>query len=515
MSTMTTTETSRLVLIASAVAAMALGGAIALTEASPAAAADGCDDGVETDYNGDGYPDLAVGDPSATVDGKANAGTLTISYGSSSSNVGGGTQETLTEDDLGTFSGSDAGDRFAFALASADLDCDGYTDLLASAPYENVGGMADAGMVNVLWGNPFGLFSAGTEYTTASFGMAVAAGDHFGWSIDALEDVGQGGTPAPDAFALAIGVPGRDVGGAGDAGVVAAQVPLDGGTSYEWFTANSPGVPGAAESGDKLGTSVALGYLSGSADLVDLAIGAPYENIGSAADAGDVTVLEDVYDGIAGGFRIDQDGAGVPGIVEAGDLFGFSLDAALVGSRWRLAVGVPKEDVGADTDAGTVQLFASAAGSLDPGSSLGQDTIGVEGAAEPGDVFGRSVAWVPPTDADERSRIAVSVPGEDASHSNTGQVQVIPIFEPASDVVYSQSSTGVIGSPQQDDRFGMAISVISAPGEQALVVGTPADVGYPDGVVAVIPLDGGSPRSLLPGAAGASAFGSAIATDGL
>ena len=47
--------------------------------------------------------------------------------------------------------------------------------------------------------------------------------------MDALEDVGQGGTPAPDAYALAIGAPGYDVGGHNDAGWVGFLAALDGG----------------------------------------------------------------------------------------------------------------------------------------------------------------------------------------------------------------------------------------------------------------------------------------------
>lgn len=505
---------TRTALAAVATALLATGGVVLGHPDAAVADADGCDDGVATDYNGDGYPDIAVGDPRATVDGKANAGTITISYGTSPAAVGGGTQETLNEDDLGTVTGADAGDRFGFALASADLDCDGYTDLLASSPYEDIGGTIDAGTVNVLWGSPFGPFSSATAYTTLSFGMTPGPGDHFGWSLDAQEDVGQGGTPAPDAFALAIGVPGRQVGSASDAGAVALQIPFDGGTWHEWFTANSPGVPGASETADGFGTAVALGFLSGDSGLVDAVIGAPGENIGSAVNAGDVTVLEDVYDGIAAAYRIDQDSAGVPGAVEAGDQFGFGLDAAQVGSRWRLAVGVPTEDVGAITDAGTVQLFDSIGGALTPGSSLSQDTSGVNGTAEAGDVFGRSVAWAPPSTEDERSRIVVAVPNEDSGASNTGMVQVIPIYAPGSDVAYSQASPGVPGTPQAGDRFGMALAVISAPGEQALVVGAPSDVGYPDGLVAVIPLDVSAPRALVPDDAGAETFGAAVATDG-
>ena len=61
---------------------------------------------------------------------------------------------------------------------------------------------------------------------------------------------------------------------------------------------------------------------------------------------------------------------GVPGTAEAGDRFGRSLDTIQVGSTTRLAVGVPGEDIGADANAGSVQLFTSDTEDIDPGPSL-------------------------------------------------------------------------------------------------------------------------------------------------
>ena len=46
-------------------------------------------------------------------------------------------------------------------------------------------------------------------------------------------------------------------------------------------------------------------------------------------------------------------------MAEAGDQFGRSLDTVRVGGTTRLAVGVPGEDVGSDSNAGSVQLFSS------------------------------------------------------------------------------------------------------------------------------------------------------------
>ncbi len=80
--------------------------------------------------------------------------------------------------------------------------------------------------------------------------------------MDALEDVGQGGTPAPDAYALAIGAPGYDVGGHNDAGWVGFLAAIDGGNVAISATQDTPGIPGAAEAGDRFGAAISINYLS-------------------------------------------------------------------------------------------------------------------------------------------------------------------------------------------------------------------------------------------------------------
>jgi hypothetical protein len=48
----------------------------------------------------------------------------------------------------------------AAAAASGDFNGDGFADLAVGAPYEDVGTVADAGAVNVLYGSAAGLSSA-------------------------------------------------------------------------------------------------------------------------------------------------------------------------------------------------------------------------------------------------------------------------------------------------------------------------------------------------------------------
>ncbi|MEV6183930.1 FG-GAP-like repeat-containing protein, partial [Streptomyces sp. NPDC052015] len=108
------------------------------------------------DFNGDGYRDLVVGAPDATVSGKESAGAVVVLYGSAS---GPGTTKKLliSQNATGVEGAAEAGDGFGSSVASADLDADGYADLLVGAPYEDVTGAKTRGSVTVLWGGAQGL----------------------------------------------------------------------------------------------------------------------------------------------------------------------------------------------------------------------------------------------------------------------------------------------------------------------------------------------------------------------
>jgi hypothetical protein len=151
-----------------------------------------------------------------------------------------------------------------------------------------VDGQAQAGRVIVLYGG------AGRKQELArphpvGLWQPPVAGDQFGYAADALEDVGQGGTPDPDAYAVAIGAPGTNVGGDDDAGWVGFLVAVVGGNvlkeatqvqvfpvadldAESSYAQNSPGVPGGVHAGDKFGTTLAL--MAGASERA-LIIGVP------------------------------------------------------------------------------------------------------------------------------------------------------------------------------------------------------------------------------------------------
>ncbi len=500
-----------------------LGVLVAASLAAPAtvasAEADSCANGVLSDFNGDGRSDAVVGDPFATVGGLAEAGRIVVLYGDADGLVGEGARAALWQGEEFVGGVPEAGDRFGTALAVADLDCDDYTDVVVGTPREDINGQADSGYVQVLWGGASGLAMSRTTttYYQTIFGQPVTAGDQFGYSLDAVEDLGQGGTPAPDAYALAIGVPGADVGGHNDAGAVAVKAAYDGGNEEYWLTQDTPGIPGAAENGDRFGAAVSCSYLSGSSDAIDCVVGTPNEDIGSKADAGAATLVQDIYfsDELVG-ISLDQNAPGVPNSSEAGDRYGSSVDTIRVGETSRIAIGAPAENLGSDTNAGLVQLFSSDTEDVDPGTALTQDTAGVAGATEDGDEFGTAVAWIAPGLGDSRTRLAVGVPKENITGgADAGIVQVFPTNNLASDVSWSQASAGVPGSVDAGDKFGASVNTVAGAGERVLLVGVPDDVDEAAGMVNVIPFGGGTPRAWVPGSGGvpsggASRFGQSL-----
>ena len=484
------------------------------------ATAEECAVGAESDFNGDGWADVAVADPYATVDGVVEAGRVVVMYGDDDGRVGQGSRGTVQQGTAFVAGAPEARDRFGFSLAVADLDCDGYSDLVVGVPYENIGGAVDSGLVQLVYGSGTGLGGGriSRSVNQSSFGEVVRAGDRLGWAVDALEDVGQGGTPAPDAYAVAVGAPGRDVNGAADAGWAGFLVAYDGGNTTLSVTQDSPGIRGVPEAGDRFGAAVTLNYLAGDNGTVDAVVGVPNEDIGSIRDAGAVSVLRDVY-AEPTGVGLDQGSAGIAGTPEAGDRFGETLDSVRVGSMTRLAVGIAGEDIGSAPNAGSVQLFRSTGSTLTATQALHQNTAGVGGVAEGGDRFGHRVAFAPPGPGIAATRLVVGVPGEDSAAVDNGLVQVFPVTSVGAETSYGQDSPGVPGSPQAGDRFGTAVGVVTGGTEQVLVVGVPDDVTSSNGVVTAIPLGSGSPRAWVPGSggvagAGAQRFGATVASGG-
>jgi hypothetical protein len=123
---------------------------------------------------------------------------------------------------------------------------------------------------------------------------------------------------------LVVGVPGEDIGGTTNAGVVDVIYGSESGLADGPRQQLTQALP---EPGDGFGTAVVTGDFNGDI-LTDLAVGVPGENIGAIADAGAVVVLA----GPATHQLLTQGGAttigSLLGATEAGDRFGSALGAA-------------------------------------------------------------------------------------------------------------------------------------------------------------------------------------------
>lgn len=158
--------------------------------------------GRDGDFNGDGYTDLAASAPDATVDGVAVAGAVTIAYGSpSGAGATPADRVTISQNTDRVDGVAQVGDHFGFSVAIADFNNDGYDDLAAGSPGEDVGDDEDAGTVQILWGSPSGL-SGSTTLTDPTItdqgahGRTLAAGDFNG---DSKDDLAAGNT-SPQAW---------------------------------------------------------------------------------------------------------------------------------------------------------------------------------------------------------------------------------------------------------------------------------------------------------------------------
>lgn len=462
-------------------------GGLLVAAAGPAAAV-ACDPGnrlPDSDVDGDSVHDTVVGMPAAddatgAVDVRGS-GTAPL---------------VLTAAALGA--GTGPGQRFGAAVVMTDLDDDGCSDLVVSAPLEGQSAASDGaggaeGQVHIVFGSPTGLLTTGA----ITVPHASSALDGFGTSLAVVSRT----TGAGEVRDLYVGAPGADVGAAPDAGEVFRYVVRPDATHRVSVTfaevrhEGAAGVTGIAETGDRFGSVLAPARGG-------VLVSAPLEDVGTVVDAGAVWHLTVTDEGAPTTSRgWSQDTAGVPGRAEAGDRFGSSLDAR--GST--AVVGVPREDVGRLVDAGSVQVLRLRPGRgryvLGPG--LTQDSPGIPGAAEAGDRFGEAVATGVWFLCQENVDLAIGAPGEDVgTTADAGTVTLVadgvPAGTPGCAPKVLRQGSGLAGATEAGDAVGSVLGHLTSPNDvdedarDPLLVGVPLeDVGATPDAGIVQPAFGG------------------------
>ena len=351
------------------------------------------------------------------------------------------------------------------ATPPCDFNSDGFEDLPVGVPGEGVGAVPGAGAIQVFYGSDNGLKPTDDDGLISQDTPGIVGnsrtGDRFGAALACADFNG-------DGFAdLAIGVPGKKIGGSRQAGAVAI-IPgsangLDTSSSVR-FHQDAPGVNNKVEKFDRFGSALATGDFNRDGHP-DLAVGVPGEAIGGVR-SGAVAVF------LGGGSLrpkasdrlYAQARNGLGGVREAGDLFGHALAAGDFDGDGDddLAIGIPGEPGG-----GAIQILKGKPSGLvvtpqlrsEPGvTELG---AAVASGATNLDGFDDVIAGAPGTASDAGAVVIFG--GRLWGIAGTGQS-------------YRQGD-GLWNVPESGDRFGDAVATgdVTGNGLDDLLIGVPGE----------------------------------------
>ncbi|MGW7091484.1 FG-GAP and VCBS repeat-containing protein [Streptomyces sp. NPDC054874] len=393
----------------------------------------------QVDFNGDGYADMYASVPDGTVSGLKKAGYLVV-YPGDAKGISPARHRVINQNTSGVPGTAAANARFGTGTP-ADIDRDGYTDLLVSA--------GDGPRV-ILFGGRSGLGTRAVEFRGQGYAVGDFDGngrtdaawiDHTEWDGKVVLDenigadgsvggtrtaltVNNGATVFEDVQAVDMNNDGRDdllvsTGCNDEPDCGGRSLYLSTGTGFTY-------TPIVTAPGTYLDHSkVTVGSVNGDA-YPDLVFTRRPTGLDSDLDfpskGGAVAVALGGLKGQNTAVKpkwITQATTGVPGADEKGDAMGASAAVGdLDGDGYgEVVVGLPGEDVGTAKDAGGVLVFKGRASGITGADTkvIGQSTANVPGVDENGDAFGGEVHVVPPAKG-VPATLALAAPGE-----NTGQ----------------------------------------------------------------------------------------------
>jgi hypothetical protein len=443
---------------------------------APAAAAK-----LHDDFNGDGYADLAVAAPTATVGGKKGAGYVAVVYGTKNG-LDATKRQVFSQSTAGVPGSPETDDAFGSALTTADLDRDGYADLVVGVGSEDTAdGGEESGLVEVLWGGAKGLsggavLATGKSYDGLGRQGRLTVGDIDGDGAEDLVTVenqfnlrvlkgpfARDGSTAHGEQLLTDEFDSRyldlatgDVNGDGVTDVAGTQIDgdeFDARRVVYWLGTGQGLTPYTTVQGAdgyrlKGGENLDIGDIDRDG-YEDIVVGRAVDGYDSdldtpAAKGGRVTWIPGGPDGPDGvkAKHLNQDSPGVPGSAEAGDGFGTDVRIADVNGDGfpDVATGLPGENLGSVADAGAVVVLPGTERGLTGtgAQAVTQDTPNVPGTPEKGDAFGRAV-HLADADHDGLADLAAGAPGE---NGNAGSVW------------YFRSAPATVVSPNATTTFG-------------------------------------------------------------